>query len=79
MEQSIAILPEHREDFDAHYHLRSNVESSNSGVKRLLGPITQSIHPTARVNEVLAKAIAYNITRVIHASYTNGIMPFFGK
>ena len=69
---------EHREDFDLHYHQRSNVESTNSGLKRLFGAITRSKHPTARVNEVLCRAIAYNITRVIHASYTDGITPFFG-
>ena len=68
---------EHRREFEADYHLRSNVESTNSAVKRLFGPITRSIHPTARVNEVLAKAIAFNISRVIHASYSDNIKPFF--
>ena len=66
-----------QEDFYLHYHQRSNVEATNSAVKRLLGHTTRSIHPVARVNEVLCRAVAYNISRVIHASYTDGITPFF--
>ena len=39
------------------------------------GSITRSKHPTARVNEVLARAVAYNITRVIHTRYNSDIEP----
>lgn len=69
---------EHEDDFYAHYHQRSNVEASNSSVKRLFDNITRSISPAARVNEVLARVVAYNITRCIHASYIDGVEPFFG-
>ena len=54
------------------------MESTNSGVKRLMGSITRSKHPTARVNEVLARAVAYNITRVIHTRCNRGIEPYLG-
>ena len=70
---------ENEDEFYAGYHQRSNVESTNSGVKRLFDEITRSKHPVARVNEVLMKAAAYNITRVIHALYIDGIEPFFGE
>ena len=68
---------EHEDEFYASYHMRSNVEATFSAVKALFSGITRSKEPTARVNEVLAKAMAYNITRVIHASYIDGIEPFF--
>lgn len=74
----LQFFKEHREEFDGDYDERNNVESTNSGVKRLLGSITRSKHPTARVNEVLARAVAYNITCVIHTRYNSGIEPYFG-
>ena len=43
---------EREDEFYAQYHKRSNVESTNSGVKRLFGHLTRSKHPVARVNEV---------------------------
>ena len=70
---------ENEDEFYQGYHQRSNVEANFSAVKRLFDELTRSKHPTARVNEVLVKAVAYNITRVIHASYIDGIRPFFGE
>ena len=67
------------EEFYKGYHRRSNVEANFSAVKRLFDELTRSKHPVARVNEVLLKAVAYNITRVIHAQYIDGIKPFFGE
>ena len=37
----------------------------------------KSKNPTAQVNELLAKIIAYNPTVVIHEMYENGINPEF--
>lgn len=65
------------EEFYKDYHARSNIESDFSAVKRIFEELTRSICPVARVNEVLLKAIAYNITRCIHYSYIDGIEPFF--
>lgn len=71
---------EHEDEFYAGYHQRSNVEATNSAVKALYGNITRSKSPSARVNEVLAKAVSYNITRVIHSMYIDGIAPpVFGE
>ena len=66
------------DEFYRDYPKRSNVESVFSAFKRIFDHITRSISPTARVNEVLSRAVAYNITRVIHSAYIDGISPFFG-
>jgi transposase len=65
----------HREEFLAHYHKRSNVESSFSAVKRLFGDSVRSKNSTAMVNEVLAKLVCFNLTCVIHEWYELGIDP----
>ena len=65
------------DEFYAEYTKRAKVESVFSAFKRVFDPITRSISPTARVNEVLSRAVAYNITRVIHSAYIDGIDPFF--
>lgn len=64
-----------RDEFDAKYHARSNVESVISAIKRKLGEEIQSRLPTARFNELLAKILAYNIGVLIHQIYENGIDP----
>ena len=66
----------HTDEFYQGYHQRSNVEATFSAVKRVFDPLTRSICPTARVNEVLSKAVAYNITCIIHASHIDGIAPY---
>jgi transposase len=62
-----------RETFIAKYHKRSNVESTFSAVKRLFGDHVRSRNSVAMVNEVLAKFICYNLTRVIHSQCELGI------
>ncbi len=64
-----------REDDLAHYHKRSNVESTFSAVKRLFGEMVRSKTDTAQKNEVLCKFVAYNITCLIHAAYELGVTP----
>jgi transposase len=66
-----------RDDFMEHYHKRSNVEATNAAIKRKFGETLKSKNPTAQVNELLAKIIAYNLTVVIHEMYENGIQPEF--
>ena len=70
---------ENPDEFYKGYHARSNVEADFSAIKRLLEEITRSKHPTARINEVLCKILAYNLTRVIHAMYEHGIEPVYGE
>lgn len=66
-----------RDDFMEHYHKRSNIEATNAAIKRKFGETLKSKNPTAQVNELLAKIIAYNLTVVIHEIYENGINPDF--
>src|SRR5262249_15999278 len=56
----------HRDDFDRHYHKRSNVESTFSAIKRKFGDFVRSKTDTAMVNEALAKILCHNITVLIH-------------
>jgi transposase len=64
-----------RDDFDAIYHRRSNVESAFSAIKRKLGEPLLSHNQGARINELLAKVLAYNIGIVIQQSVTHGLPP----
>lgn len=64
---------EHRAEFDAKYHARSNVESVFSAVKRRMGEALLCKNKTARLNEALSKLLAYNIGVLIHETYENGI------
>jgi transposase len=66
-----------REEFMEHYHKRSNIEATNAAIKRKFGETLKSKNPTAQVNELLAKIVAYNLTVVIHEMYENGINPDF--
>lgn len=47
-------------------------------MKRKLGDSIRSKTPTAMVNEVLCKILAYNICCVIHEMHELGIKPDFG-
>jgi transposase len=67
-----------RETFLAHYHQRSNVETTFSAVKRLFGGAVRAKLPVAQKNEVLLKCLVYNCTVLVHAMYELGIDPTFG-
>ncbi len=56
-----------------HYHKRSNIEATNEAIKHKFGETLKSKNPTAQVNEMLAKIVAYNLTVVIHEMCENGI------
>lgn len=68
-----------RDEFDEHYHKRSNVESTFSAIKKKFGETLKSRKRTAQVNEMLCKIIAYNITVLISAMFELGITPDFLK
>ncbi|MBS3141179.1 transposase, partial [Candidatus Woesearchaeota archaeon] len=53
------------EDYLAHYHSRSNGESTINMLKSKFGDRVRSKNWTAQVNEVLCKVIAHNICCVI--------------
>ena len=62
-----------REEFLAHYHKRSNVETTMSMMKAKFGGSVKSKSPIAQVNEVLCKVLAHNICVLISSFYELGI------
>jgi hypothetical protein len=68
-----------QEEYMAHYHKRSNVESTFSAVKRKFGDSVMSKNDTAMVNEVLCKLLCHNLTCLIQEQETLGIVPVFWK
>lgn len=65
------------ENYMAHYHKRSNIESTFSAMKRKFGDNLRSKTTLAMTNEILARVVAYNLTCVIQAMYELGIDPDF--
>lgn len=66
-----------RDDFLNRYHLRSNVESVFSAVKRKFGDSVRSKLDVAMKNEVLAKFVCHNICVLIQEMHESGIDPSF--
>jgi transposase len=64
-------------EFLAHYHARSNVEATFGAMKRKFGASVRSKNPTAQVNEVLCKALCFNLSMLVHAMFELGIEPSF--
>lgn len=62
-----------REEFLQHYHQRSNVETVMSMMKAKFGGSVRSRNEIAMRNEVLCKALAHNICRLVHAIYELGL------
>ena len=63
----------------AHYHKRSNVESTFSAIKRKFGDSVMSKSDAGMVNEVLCKLLCHNLTCLIQEQETLGIVPIFWK
>ena len=66
-----------RDDFMAHYHRRSNAETTMFMIKSKFGASVRSKTPVAQVNEVLCKVLAHNIVVLISSIYELGIEPYF--
>jgi transposase len=66
-----------KEEYMAHYHKRSNVESTFSAVKRKFGDSVRSKNDVAMVNEVLCKLLCHNLCCVIQEQCELGIEPIF--
>ncbi len=66
-----------RDEFLAHYHKRSNVETTIMMVKTKLGEKLKSKNFIAQKNELLCKFIAHNIIVLIHEMHELGIPPDF--
>jgi transposase len=65
------------DEFLAHYHKRSNVETTFSMVKRKFGVSVRAKTPAAQINEVLLKALCHNLACVVQAIHEVGIEPRF--
>ena len=68
-----------RSEFLAHYHKRSNVETTMSMIKAKFGASVRAKTPTAQVNEALVKILCHNIVVLISAMYELGIAAVFGN
>jgi hypothetical protein len=66
-----------RDEYMAHYHKRSNVESTFSMIKRKFGDSVRSKTDAAMVNEVLCKLVAHNLCVLIQEQEELGITPEF--
>lgn len=62
-----------REDFLEHYHLRSNIESTNYMIKSKFMDFVRSKDSISRTNEVLLKIFCHNIVVLIHEMNELGI------
>jgi transposase len=78
-EKALHFFQFNREEYLAHYHKRSNAESTFSAIKRKFGDSTMSRTDTGMVNEVLAKILLHNLTCLIQEQETLGIVPVFWK
>jgi len=67
----------HRQEFLSRYHLRSNVESTFSMIKRKFGDSLRSKTDVAMKNETLAKLVCHNICCVIQEMHESGVDPTF--
>lgn len=69
-----------RDTFLVRYHVRSNVESTFSMIKRKFGEALRSKSYEGQVNEVLCKVIGHSICCLISAMYELGLeQPTFGQ
>ncbi len=68
-----------RADFMAHYHKRSNVETTFSMIKAKFGGFVRSKLPVAQTNEVLCKILCHNICCLIQSMCELEIEPNFAE
>jgi transposase len=66
-----------RDEFLAHYHRRSNVETVFAMIKAKFGDSLLGRTFEAQVNEVLSKVVAHNLCVLIQSFYQLGVEPTF--
>jgi transposase len=64
-------------EFEAHYHKRSNIETTFHMIKSKFGERLRSKTETGQINEALAKVLCHNICCVIQSIHELGIEPTF--
>lgn len=67
-----------KEAFEKHYRERFNVKTAFFSMKQKLGDSLKSKNPVAQKNELICKAIAYNILVLITEMYELGVDCNFG-
>jgi transposase len=78
-EKAFHLFLANREEYLAHYHLRSNAESTFSAVKRKFGASVMSLTETAMVNECLVKFLCQNLSCLVQVEEKLGLVPVFWK
>jgi transposase len=68
-----------QEEYMSKYHLRSNIESTFSSVKRKFGDTIMSRAETAIINETICRFLCHNLCCLIQEQETLGIVPNFWK
>ena len=76
-EKMFHVFSLNREFFLAHYHKRSNVETTFHMIESKFGSRLRSKTPVAQTNEALAKVLCHNLCCVIHSMFEFGIEPTF--
>jgi transposase len=66
-----------RQKFLAHYHKRSNVETTFSMIKAKFGSSLRSKTAVAQVNEVLCKILCHNLCVLVQSMYEMNVEPTF--
>lgn len=64
-----------RDEFDAHYGQRAQVEVTFSAFKQKLGETIVSRKVDSQVNEILCTASAYNLTILVRQMFECGLLP----
>lgn len=67
----------HNEEFSAHYHKRSNVETTFQMIKSKFGERLRSKTEVSQINEALLKVLAHNLCVVVQSIFEFGIDPSF--
>jgi len=78
-QKAFHLFKANEDEYNRHYHLRSNVESVFSSVKRRFGEAVRAKNDVSMRNEALAKLVCHNVTCVIAGMYELGIAPTFTK
>jgi transposase len=76
-QQSFLYFKYHPDQFYAHYHKRSDIETSFSMLRAKFGGYVRSRTERSQMNEVLAKVLCHNICVVIQSIYELGVAPEF--